>query len=107
MKSIVEFFAAKKVLFKELQKIQKENFGIKKRIDIYEGVDTKNFYILVVVLKRKSRVLVKDAMQLEEIVQTLSKERTFKKKFLLVGAPLCSKAKTYLESVGWKIYDFV
>lgn len=107
MKSIVEFFAAKRMLFKELKKIQKEKFGIKKRIDIYEGVDTRNFYVLVIVLKRKSRVLVKDAKELEEIVQILSKEHTFKKKFLLIGVPLCSKAKAYLESVGWKIYDFV
>ena len=107
MKEIVEFFSRKNILFKKLEKIDIKKFGIKKHMVLYSGIDMKNHYSAVVQIKRKSRFVTKDAKELEDIVTTLPFEYSFKRKYLLINTPICSKAKEYLVERGWSIYAFV
>ena len=105
MKELVEYFKKKGLIFRELKALDPGRLGIKKRWKIYEGVDTKNRYVLIVEIERKSRFLRKDAQSLLEVQELLEKSlgHGFKKRYLLLKAPLCSKAKELLQSAGWSV----
>jgi len=104
MREYVEYLQKRGLIFCSLEPFELLQIGSKKRFDVFVGVDTNGYYILLVVVKRKSRFLVKDADGVEEISQKIAAYlgHNFKKKILLIKAPLCSKAKDSLKS--WKIY---
>ena len=106
MKEIVEKMNAKNILCKSLHRIIPKEIGSRKKIEIYLGVNLKGFYCLVFKLKKKSRVLQKEAkelMLLHEKIETY-KETKIVKKYIWIDAPLCSKAKVLLEENGWKVW---
>ncbi len=109
MKKIVEFFNKKRSIFKKLEKIDNRLLETKKRIEIYDGVDLKSYYYCIFYSKQKSRFVVKNANDLEDLfIKVISlKKHNYKKKILLIECQICSKAKKYLEEKGWKIYVFV
>ena len=107
MKTLVEFFKDRGVVFQQLERVDLKSFGIRKRIDFFKGVDTKNAYWAIFVIKRKSRILQKDAKELLALVQALPFEHAFKKRALLLQAPICSKAKAFLQKQGWLVDAFV
>jgi len=73
------------------------------------GVNLKGFYADVMVLEKKSRVFRKEAEELMALHAKLEKyiDSTIKKKYIIIKAPLCSKAKALLEENGWKVFHQV
>jgi len=107
MKEIVEQLSAKNILCKSLHNIIPKEIGSRKKIDIYLGVNLKAFYCLVFKLKKKSRVLQKEAkelMLLHEKVEIYNDTKIVKK-YIWIDAPLCSKAKALLEENGWRVWS--
>lgn len=107
MKALVEYFKDRGVLFQKLEKIDLKSLGVKKRIELFKGVDTRGYYWAIIIIKRKSRILQKDAHELKLLLHKLPFEHTFKKKALLLQAPICSKAKDLLKQEGWLVDAFV
>ncbi|RUM69666.1 MAG: hypothetical protein DSZ09_05305 [Sulfurovum sp.] len=108
MKSIVEYLQQKNIIFKSLKEIAPKELGSRKKIGIYVGVDLKGYYADVMVLEKKSRVLRKEAEELMRLHEKLEKyiDSSIKKKYIIIKAPLCSKAKALLEINGWKIWHY-
>lgn len=105
MKKIVETLGQKNIIFKSLHKINPIELGSKKHLDIYIGTQLNNFYALVISIERKSRVLSKDVegyIVLHKKAQEYNDSKIYKK-YILIDAPLCSKAKAKLEEYGWVI----
>ncbi|BCD67828.1 hypothetical protein [Nitratiruptor sp. YY09-18] len=76
---------------KEYEAVDPKNLGIKKRITLCHKDGQ-----WIVVLKRKSRVLQKDA---KELVEAMKGKRVT----IYIDAPLCSKAKKLFEDAGWRV----
>ncbi len=106
MKKIVEFLQQKHVIFKSFKEIEPKEIGSRKKVGLYVGVDLKGYYALVMTLEKKSRILRKEANELmvlhEKIEQYI--DSRIKKKYIIIHAPLCSKAKALLEEHGWKVW---
>ncbi len=107
MKALVEYFAARKKIFKSLQTVAPKELGSRKRVKIYFGVDTKQYYNAIIAVQKSSRILQKEVMELEELVERLQrvKEVVIKKRYLYLQAPICSKARAKLEALDWVVYD--
>jgi len=106
MKNIVETLGQKNIIFKSLTKINPIELGSKKKIDIYMGTLLNNFYGIVLSIERKSRVLIKDTLSYSELHQKAQEhnESKINKKYILINAPLCSKAKAKLQEDGWIVF---
>ncbi|MGM0622521.1 MAG: hypothetical protein ACQESH_00725 [Campylobacterota bacterium] len=107
MKMMLEYFMHKKILFKQFETIDVRSLNSKKKVKIYLGVDQKSYYNVIIAVTKKSRILQKEAIQLNELVNTLEniKGITIKKKHLYLDAPICSKATVKLQQLNWKIHD--
>jgi len=106
MKEIVELLQQKGIIFKSLKEITPKEIGSRKKIGLFVGVDLKGYYALVMVVEKKSRVLRKEAQELMTLHEEIEKYigATIKKKYMIIRAPLCSKAKALLEEHGWKVF---
>ena len=109
MKELVEFFKKRGVLFRTLEALDPKALGIKKRLELFEGVNLEGAFVLVMKIARKSRLLQKDAQQLELLAKEIESKlaHRFKYRYLIIQAPICSKAKRWLEENGWRVYAFV
>ncbi len=109
MKDTVELLREHGYVFKKLNKIDNKILGNRKKIDIYEGVNLKSFFVAIFRPKQKSRFVMKNANDLEELFNTLVlvQKHNIKKKVLLLAPAMCSKSKSFLIENGWKIYDIV
>ncbi len=109
MKRIVEYLQEKHIIFKSLKSITPKELGSRKKIELYLGVDLKGFYAVVMSVEKKSRVLRKEAEELMLLHEKLEKyiDSSIKKKYIIIKAPLCSKAKAMLEEHGWKVWHSV
>ena len=106
MKELVEKMAQKNLICKSLEEVLPKILGSRKKVGLFVGVDLKGYYCLLIKLTKKSRVLRKEA---EELMLLHGKIENYKdtkilKKYLWVQAPLCSKAKVFLEDNGWKVW---
>jgi len=109
MKRLVELLQQQGSVFKSLEPIAPKSLGSRKKIELYLGVDTAGYYALVAYLAKKSRVLTKEAEAIEGLF-TAAQERlgaTIPQKIILIDAPLCSKAKAWLEAHGWQVRHLV
>ena len=106
MKEIVEYLHSKKLIFKSLKEIMPKELGSRKKVQLYLGVDLKEYYALVMAVEKKSRILRKEANELMLLHEKLEKyiDSKITKKYIIIKAPLCSKAKMLLEEQGWKVY---
>jgi len=106
MKEIVEYLQKKNLIFKSLKEISPKEIGSRKKIELYLGVNLKGYYALVMSVEKKSRVLRKEAGELMLLHEKLEKyiDSKIMKKYMLIKAPLCSKAKALLEENGWKVW---
>lgn len=107
MKEIVEYLQHKNLVFKSLKEIMPKELGSRKKVKLYLGVDLKAYYALIMVVEKKSRVLQKEAtelMALHEKAESYIGSK-IKKKYMIINAPLCSKAKALLEVNGWKVMN--
>ena len=107
MKEIVDYLHDKNILFKSLKPLSPKELGSRKKIELYLGVDLKGFYAVVMVVEKKSRVLRKEAGELMLLHEKLESyiDSSVKKKYMVIKAPLCSKAKAMLEENGWKVWE--
>lgn len=106
MKTITEYLQKKNLIFKSFKEIKPKMLGSRKRIEIYLGVDLKGYYTLVMQLDKKSRVLQKEGgelMRLHEKLETMIDAR-ITQKYILIHAPLCSRAKVLLKEHGWVVW---
>jgi hypothetical protein len=106
MKEIVELLARRRVLCRRLDRVEPRELGSRKRVEIFEGTATDDYYCLVMVLRKKSRVLQKEARELLALHRKLEEKKEAKilRRYLLIDAPLCSKAAALLEEAGWRIF---
>ena len=106
MKQIVEYLQQKNIIFKSLKEIRPKELASRKKIELYLGVDLKGYYALVMRIEKKSRVLRKEAGELMLLHEKLEKyiDSKIMKKYMIIIAPLCSKAKALLEENGWKVW---
>ncbi|MDY0195186.1 MAG: hypothetical protein WC253_00615 [Sulfurovaceae bacterium] len=107
MKSVVEFLSHKKIICKTLSQIMPSTLESRKKVDIYFGVNLKGYYCSVFAITKKSRVLRKEAEELLELHSRLETNNNSKinHKYLIIQAPLCSKAKALLEELDWKVWQ--
>jgi len=106
MKELLDLLQSKNLLFKSLKPIDLKRFNSRKKIDLYLGVDLKKYYACIIHIKKKSRILSKEALELMEFHQKLERlnESKIKKKYIYIQAPLCSKAKALFKDEGWKVW---
>ena len=106
MKEPVEYLAQRGIVCRSLEAIAPRELGSRKRIGIYYGKDRDENGCVAFVLVKKSRVLQKEANELEELFGQLAARMNgpIGHKYLLIDAPLCSKAAARLEETGWKIF---
>ncbi len=107
MKELVNLLLSKNYIFKSLKEIDKRALGIRKRIDIYEGVDVNSYYVAIFILVQKSRFLKKNAKELDSLLDKIKRlqDHNYKRKVLIYQMPFCSKAKESLKESGWILID--
>jgi len=106
MKEIVDLLHEKNLIFKSLKPIDVKSLGSRKKIDLYLGVNLKKYYACIIHITKKSRILQKEAIELMEFHSKLEayNESKITKKYIYIEAPLCSKAKTILETNKWVVW---
>jgi hypothetical protein len=98
-KDLIELLRKNNIICKKLNEIK---LNTRKKVKAYLGVNLKNEYCFVLKLNKKSRFLLKD---IETLYEFIPKEINFryKKKILILNAPVCSKAKEKINE--WKIIN--
>ncbi len=105
MKGILAPLQQKGYIFKRFEPFPLKLVGSKKRILVFHGLDMQNRYFLVFAVKRRSRVLSKDAKEWVELKSNIERYLGYPVllNIALIEAPICSKASALLESEGWKV----
>jgi hypothetical protein len=106
MKEIVDFLQSKKLIFKSLSPIELKSLGSRKKIDIYLGVDLKKYYACILHIKKKSKILKKEALELMAFHEKLEllNDSKINNKYIYIQAPLCSKAKALMQDEKWTVW---
>ncbi len=106
MKEIVDYLHTKNLVFKSLKEISPKELGSRKKIALYLGVTMQGYYALVMSIEKKSRILKKEATELMLLHEKVEKyvDSKITKKYIIIKAPLCSKAKALLEENNWKVW---
>ena len=81
---------------KDMQKINPKIYSINSRTSIFR---TTNGGVLVMI-NRKSRIIMKDGYKIIENVKKINKIEKDANITIKINAPLCSKTKTFLEKKG-------
>ncbi len=107
MKEIADFLQKKNLIFKSLKPISIKELGSRKKIYIYLGVDLKKYYTCVIHIKKKSKILSKEALEIMEFHKRLEKfnDSKINKKYIYIQAPICSKAKTLFKEQKWTLWS--
>lgn len=110
MKNITEYFADKNIIFKSFEEIAPKKLNSRKRIQIFDATTVSKEYYAIFTLTSKSRFLRKNAEELIELLNKLIdlKGHNYKKRYLLINSPICSKAKAYFHDQKWSVeVDFM
>jgi hypothetical protein len=109
MREVVERLAKRGVVCRRLERVEPRELGSRKRAEIYLGVATDDYYCMVIALRKKSRIVQKEARELMELHRRLEAKHAgaVTRRYLLFDAPLCSKAKRLLEEKGWKVFSLL
>jgi len=97
VKEIVEILRKNNIICKKLDEIK---LNTRKKIKAYLGVNLKDEYCFIIKMNKKSRFLTKDIETIEALVPEKIHFR-YKKKILILNAPICSKAKDLIKE--WKV----
>ena len=106
MRNLIDKLQSKNIVLKELIPIDiKKEFNSRKKIRLYLGVDLNKYYVCIIEVKKKSRILQKEALEIMEFHKRLEKfnDSTIKKKYIYIEAPICSKAKELLRKEKWRV----
>ena len=82
-----------------MKPVDPETYNLSPRTKLLEN----NKGSLLVVVDRKSRIVMKDGHKIVKIAEDIKKVNQNKKISLLTSAPVCSKTKTFLVERGVKI----
>jgi len=106
MREFLETLANRDILCPKIEEIDLKSIGSRKRLKVYRGVERDGYFCMAIILDRKSRVLQKEAKEFIELHKRLEEklECVIKRKYLLIKAPLCSKAKKLLIESRWRIF---
>jgi hypothetical protein len=106
MKEIAEYLRHKHLIFKSFKEIKPKELSSRKQVKIYLGVDLKGYYTIVMQLDKKSRVIQKEVHELVGLHERLEHrmDARITQKYILIHAPLCSKAKVLWETHGWIVW---
>lgn len=110
MQDLLSELLLKKGLFlKKFKTIQIKKFSKLKSYKIYYGVDKNGYHTLVYVRDAKSKFILKNAQNLQNLHKLIenSEDKIIKKKILFYNSDICSKAKENLKNDGWRIYAFM
>lgn len=93
-------------MIKQVTSIDPKLLKIRAKVELFKGVD-KNEFIAIIGVKQKSRILIKDMAKFEGIVEKMTQyfNHPFKKKKIIVDAPMCSKANKAMKENGWEVVD--
>jgi len=107
MKILVENLRQNGRIYKKLEEIHPKELKIRNKVKLYAALDLNRYYNALVVVSQKSRLLMKDVIKFEEIVQKMAlyRDHQFKAKVLILDAPLCSKARAAFIKAKWKIIE--
>jgi hypothetical protein len=107
MKDVVDRLLKEDIILKKLHKIDNKLLNTRKKIEVYEGVDLKANYVVIFVIKQKSRFLRKDIPPLDLIYENLKtlQDHNFKKKIIIYDMPFCSHAQKELKSEKWRLLN--
>jgi len=107
LKEIVEYLKDKNIICKTLKEVSPKDLGSRKKIQLYVGVNLKGYYCSAMMIKKKSRVLRKEAAELMALHEKLEVYQDTKilTRYIRIKAPLCSHAKAMLEENRWKVWN--
>jgi len=105
MKDIVKTLLTKKIVLKKMEPFDLSELGSRKKILLFDGIDTSSNYVCIFVIEKKSRFLQKDVSELEKLFEKLVqyKGHNYKKKILVYKMPMCSKAQNLLKELKWTL----
>jgi len=107
LKKVVDLLCTKGVILKSLNEIDLATLNSRKKIKIFSGVTDKKYFIVIIFIQQKSRFVVKNAKEIIDLEKKLEtvKNHIYKKKYIVLTSPLCSRAKSYLVEDNWKILE--
>ncbi len=106
-KLIANNFATHNILLKNLVILQTSEFCKKRGLVLFFGVNVKGFYTLVLWREAKSRLVVKEFLELEEICRAVEAKMEFsiKKRICFYKSAICSKVVKSAKESGFKLYE--
>ncbi|MCV6608219.1 MAG: hypothetical protein OIF32_08410 [Campylobacterales bacterium] len=109
MKEFVDRLIRKKLIYRSLKEFNLKEIGVRKKVDVFIGIDEKDYYSIIFFLSSKSRFLQKNVDEIVKITDLVRKkeEHNFKNHLIFIDSPLCSKAKAKLKDLKWRVYDSV
>jgi hypothetical protein len=107
MKEVVSFLAKHSLIYEKFNELNIKELGIKRKIRLFNGVDIKKNYTIVIIINRKSRFVQKDVEILDDILKKNIEysEHNFKKKIVVISSDICSKAKIKLKESSWRSFN--
>lgn len=93
--------------FTKLIQLDPKDLKIRKKIDIFVAENLENQSSLILQISQKSRFLQKDVDKIEDILQIIeeNQNKNFENKYIVIEAPLCSKAKAKFETLAWSVFN--
>jgi len=106
-KELINLLNSKNIVPKTLEEVDLSLLKTRKKLQIYSGVTENRYYVVIFVIKQKSRFLIKNAKEIAELEIRLEelKNHAYKNKMVVIYSPFCSKAKLFLKTEGWKIIE--
>jgi hypothetical protein len=105
MKKSIELLNRNGIICRHFTWVKPGELGSRTRTEIYMGVETDDYYCAVMTVRRKSKIMGKEAKELMRLHARLEalKGTKISRRYLLLFAPICSKAYSLLQDEGWLI----
>jgi hypothetical protein len=105
MKTMIDILLQHGIICPRLSPIDKKELGIKKKLELYHGVDKNSHYTAIIHLQTKSRFIQKNVLDIEALFQLIKEKigHNCKHKIVVLQSPLCSKAEARLKTNGWRV----
>ncbi|SFV61283.1 hypothetical protein MNB_SV-6-954 [hydrothermal vent metagenome] len=107
MKNMVEYLNSKNIICKRLKEVLPKALGSRKRVAIFVGVNLKGYYCSIITIKKRSRILKKEVLEIMLLHEKLEiyADTKIKKRYIYIDAPLCKEAKALFVNNGWIVWD--
>jgi hypothetical protein len=86
--------------------IEPNKLNSRKKLEIYDVTTIKNVVLNIFVIKQASRFIRKNANDLISLLEKLEEftNKKYNKNILFINAPLCSKARAFLQESNWIVF---